>query len=249
MLVKVEGIVIRSIDYGESNKILTLYTRESGKIGVMARGAKKANSRLSSVSQLFTYGQYLFQKSSGLGSLSQGEMISSFRGIREDIFRTAYAAYVVELLDKLTEEKTPNPYLFELVYQVLYFMHEEIDPEILTFIFEVKMLSAAGIAPEFNKCANCGTMEGQFVFSIREGGFLCHKCQHIDPHHLKISSSTAKLLRLFYHFDITRLGQVSVKEQTKAEIKQILTTYYDTYSGLKLKSKRFLDQLDQFKID
>ncbi|MGV3465922.1 MAG: DNA repair protein RecO, partial [Heyndrickxia sp.] len=83
MLQKCEGIVIRTHDYGESNKIINVYTREFGKLGIMARGAKKPNSRLSAVSQLFTYGYFLVQTGNGLGTLQQGEMISSMRSIRE----------------------------------------------------------------------------------------------------------------------------------------------------------------------
>ena len=79
MLQKCEGIVIRTTDYGETNKIVTLYTREWGKIGVMARGAKKPNSRLSAITQLFTYGYFLLQNGRGLGSMQQGEIITPLR--------------------------------------------------------------------------------------------------------------------------------------------------------------------------
>ena len=127
MLQKCEGIVIRSTDYGETNKVVTLYTREWGKIGVMARGAKKPNSRLSAITQLFTHGYFLVQKGTGIGSLQQGEMITSMRSIREDIFLTAYASYIVELTDKSTEDKKPNPFLFELLYQTLNYLNEGYD--------------------------------------------------------------------------------------------------------------------------
>ena len=119
MFQKCEGIVLRTTDYGETNKIVTLYTREWGKIGVMARGAKKPKSRLSAITQPFTYGFFLLQNGRGLGNLQQGEMITPLRSIKEDIFLTAYASYVVELTDKSTDEKKTNPYLFELLYQTL----------------------------------------------------------------------------------------------------------------------------------
>ncbi|HEY4552046.1 MAG TPA: DNA repair protein RecO, partial [Bacillaceae bacterium] len=124
MLQKIEGIVIRTTDYGESNKVVVLYSREAGKIGGMARGAKKPSSRLASVSQLFTYGYFMIQSGRGLGTIQQGEMISSLRGIREDIFKTAYASYIVDLLDKSTGEKESNPFLFELLYQTLNYIDE-----------------------------------------------------------------------------------------------------------------------------
>lgn len=244
---KVEGIVIKSTDYGEANKVITLYTREAGKIGLMARGAKKTNSRFSSASQLFTYGTYLFYPSSGLGGLQQADVIDGFRHIQEDIFSTAYAAYIVELLYRLTEDKRPNPYLFELLYQGLHYMNEEVDPEVIKFMFELKMLPVAGIAPELDQCVRCHATEGHFSFSVREGGFLCHRCESIDPNRFQLSKTAVKLLRLFYHFDMTRLGHVDLKRETKNELKQVIDAYYEAYSGLHLKSKRFLEQMERLQ--
>ncbi|WP_273832716.1 DNA repair protein RecO [Guptibacillus sedimenti] len=249
MLKKVEGIVIRTVDYGETNKILTIYSRETGKVGVMARGAKKPKSRLSAVSQLFVYGQYLYQHTSGLGGLNQGEIIDSFRSIRNDLFLTSYAAYAAELVDKLTEERKPNPYLFEMLYQVLHALNEEKDPEVILFIFELKMLRVAGITPQLDRCANCGLSEGKFHFSINEGGLLCHRCLSVDPYNIPIMKRTGELLHLFAHIDLGRLGSISLKKETKKEIRQILNLYFEAYSGLYLKSKRFLDQLDRFKLE
>jgi DNA repair protein RecO (recombination protein O) len=247
MFQKCEGIVLRTTDYGETNKIITLFTREWGKIGVMANGAKKPKSRLAAITQPLTYGYYLVQKGSGLGSLQQGEMIASLRSIKEDIFLTAYASYVVELTDKSTDEKKSNPYLFELLLQVLTYLNEGYDPEIIKNIYEMKMLSTLGHYPVLNQCVCCGSQEGKFSFSIREGGMICHLCLEKDPYHLKLSPATVKLLRIFYYLDMSRLGNITVKPETKAELKKVIDGYYDEYSGLYLKSKKFLDQLDRLE--
>jgi DNA repair protein RecO (recombination protein O) len=247
LLQKCEGIVIRTNDYGETNKIVTIYTRELGKVGVMARGAKKPNSRLTSSTQLFTYGYFLFQKSSGLGGLQQGETISSMRGIREDIFLTAYASYAAELLDKSTEQNEPNPFLFELFNQTLQLLNEGVDPDVLLYIFEMKIVNVLGLYPQLDSCVNCRSKDGTFHFSIRENGFICHRCFEVDPYRLPISQATAKLLRLFYYFDLERLGKVTVKPETKAELKLVIDSYYSEYSGIFLKSKKFLDQMESLK--
>ena len=243
MLEKCEGIIIRTTNYGETNKIVTIYTREWGKVGVMARGAKKPSSRLAAVTQPFTYGYFLVQRSTGLGSLQQGEMISSMRSIREDIFLTAYASYIVDLTDKAVDDRKPNPFLFELLFQTLNFINEGYDAEIIVNIFEMKMLNSLGLYPVLNQCAICKNTDGHFSFSIREGGLICHRCLEKDPYHYKISAATVKLLRLFYYIDLTRLGNISVKPETKAELKKVITAYYDEYSGLHLKTKRFLNQM------
>ncbi len=245
MLQKCEGIILRSTDYGETNKIVTLFTREWGKYGVMASGAKKPKSRLAAITQPFTYGLFLVQKSRGMGSLQQGEILSSLRSIKEDIFLTAYASFLVELTDKGLDENKSNPFLFQLLLQSLSYLNEGYDPDIIKNIYEIKMLSVLGLHPTLDQCASCGSKEGTFCFSIREGGILCHRCIHIDPYHFKISPATVKLLRIFYYLDMERLGNISVKQETKAELKTVIDHYYDEYSGLFLKSKKFLEQISK----
>src|SRR5690606_11130445 len=123
-------------------------------------------------------------------TLQQGETIESFRSIKEDLMLTAISAYVVELMDKGTDEKSPNPFLFELLYETLRMINEGYDAKIIKNIFEVKMLGVLGFRPIVTECVSCGTDEGEFVFSIKEGGILCRKCSHLDPRHLKVSQAT-----------------------------------------------------------
>src|SRR5690606_15477599 len=120
LLNKWEGIVLKSMPYGESNKIVTLYTREAGKMTAMARGAKKPASRLSAVTQTFTYGYYLLRTGRGMGTLEQGEPIDSMRHIREDLEATAYASYIVELIDRLTDDRGASPNVFGLLHDALH---------------------------------------------------------------------------------------------------------------------------------
>ncbi len=247
MLQKCEGIVIRTTRYGESNLILTIYSREFGKIAMMARGAKKTNSRHTAISQLFTYGSYLYQSGNGLGTLQQGEVISSMRFIREDLVKTSYASYIVDLLDQSTDEKEPNPFLFELLYQSLQLFDEGADLDIVKNIFEMKMLPVLGLRPVLDRCVNCGKTEGSFSFSFRENGFLCHRCLSVDRYCVFTSQATVRLLRLFYYFDLNRLGTISVKDETKKELQKIIYQYYDDFSGVYLKSRKFLDQLDKME--
>ncbi len=241
---KLEGIVLRTSDYGEANKILTIYTRELGKFAAVARGAKKPKSRLASVSQPFTYGYFVATTGrKGLGTIHQGEIIDVFRTIKEDLFLTGYASYCAELLDKSTEERERNPFLFEVFYQTIKYLDEEYDPQIIKNIFEMKMLPVLGYRPVLDRCVLCRRKDGSFVFSVREGGILCPECAEKDPYHLKVSQAVIRLLRLFYFFDLSRLGTINVKNQTKKELELCISNYYDEYSGLYLKSKKFLEQL------
>ncbi|GAA0362636.1 DNA repair protein RecO [Bacillus horti] len=245
MLIRAEGIVIRSNDYGEGNKILTLYTKEHGKIGVMARGAKKTKSRLSSVAQLFTYGNFLFYKGAGrgMGSLSQGEPLESFRELRQDLLKTSYAAYFAELTDKIVEENEPNAYLFRLLVDSFRLLDEDKDAEIVSRLFELKILSSGGYRPSLNGCVVCGRTEGYFGFSVQEGGFICERCYHVDPQKLSLQPGTVKILRTLYLIEPYRLGNINVKPETRAELKKVLWFFMDHHTPLRLKSRDFLEKM------
>ena len=151
-----------------------------------------------------------------MGTLSQGELISSHHGLRSDLLLTATAAYLVELLDRMTEEKDPSPALYRLLSSTLDQLEEGTDPEILSRIFELKVLEAAGYRPVLDKCAFCGSRDRPVRFSVRQGGFLCSDCLHRDPHTLPLSETAARLLRLLQRITPDRIGEVRVKEETKA---------------------------------
>lgn len=128
---------------------------------------------------------------------------------------TAYASFIVELTDKATEDKKHNPYLFEMLYQTLHYMCEGVDPEVLSLIYQTKMLPVLGMRPYFDTCAICHQETDFVAFSVREGGFLCSRHAEQDPYRIPVGEAVHKLLRLFFHFDLHRLGNVSVKDSTK----------------------------------
>lgn len=214
----------------------------------MARGAKKTRSRLSSLCQPFTHGHYLFflANPKSMGTLSQGEIINPFRYLRSNLTQTAYAAYFAELVDRLTDDGEKNEYLFDLILTMYRYLEEEKDPDILARIFELKMLTIGGYRPQLNQCLGCGNQESRFTFSVKEGGFLCQDCQHLDPKSLVLSPASIKLLRLFYYLDHQRLGKIDVKESTKQELRTALWRFMDHHTPLVLKSRAFLEQMDGF---
>jgi DNA repair protein RecO (recombination protein O) len=251
LLFKTEGIVIKNTDYGESHKIVTLYTKEYGKLSLMARGAKKPKSRLSATSQLFTYGLFLFFRKSprSMGTLSQGERLQSFHTLRQDLFKTAYAAYFAELVDKLTEDDEREPFLFQLLLTAFSHLEEGKDPELLARLFELKMLVLSGYKPEVDRCVVCRKIEGPFLFSIREGGFLCQECSPHDAQALALGANTLKLLRFLYHLNPARMGKVEIRPTTREELRQALWLFMDEHTPLKLKSRSFLEHMGEFWND
>lgn len=247
MLEKIDGIVLRTTDYGETHKIVTMFSRKLGKISAMAKGAKKPKSRMAAVTQPFIYAEFLAYAGRGLGSIQQGDIIDSFRRVREDIVKTAYAAYITELTDKLMEEKSPDAYIFKELKQTLEWIATHEDAEIPVMMLELKLFKKGGFAPKVEGCANCLSREGPFTFSIAEGGLLCVKCSRLDKHAVALPDKLPGLLHLFSKVELERIGSISVRQENKELLRRLLDAYYDQYGGYYLKSRKFLSQLDRLR--
>ncbi|HBI03700.1 MAG TPA: DNA repair protein RecO [Paenibacillaceae bacterium] len=246
MIGKAEGIVLRATDYGESNKILTVFTRNSGKVSMMARGAKKSKSRFTAVSQLFSHGYFLYHGGSGMVTLQQGDLIRSFRGIREDLIKTAYAVYLVEFLDKMMSDEDISSYLFDTLLTALNWMDQDKDVEMVTRLFELKLLQIHGYRPRFEGCVHCGKNDPPFFMSIMEGGFVCQSCASYrqDSSFIAVGPGAVKILRLFQEIHMNQVGNIQVKPETKEQLRKVMFSFIDEYTHVTLKSRRFLEQLD-----
>lgn len=247
MLEKIDGLIIRTQDYGESHKLVTIISKKLGKFTALARGAKKPKSRMAAVTQPFIYARLFVYVNSGLSTIQQGEMIYSFRAIREDIIKTAYAAYVTELTDKLMETKSPDVYLFDELYQTMSWIEVHEDADIPLMMYELKLFDKGGFTPTVDQCSNCGSKETPFAFSIAEGGFLCRRCMNLDPQAVMLPNAAAKLLNICSNVALSQVGTISVKPENKKLLRDILDAYYDQYGGYYLRSRKFLNQLDKLR--
>lgn len=199
---------------------------------------------MAAVTQPFIYGEFLVYVNSGLSTIQQGDIIHSFRQIREDIIKTAYAAYITELTDKLFDEKSPDPFLYDELYRTMCWISENEDTDIPIMMYELKLFTKGGFAPTVDKCVNCGSKEAPFSFSIQEGGLLCNRCRNLDHDAMVLPNAVAKLFHLFASISLDRVGSVSVKPENSKLMRRILDEYYDKYGGFYLKSRKFLSQLD-----
>ncbi|WP_085991878.1 DNA repair protein RecO [Oceanobacillus senegalensis] len=247
MLEKIDGFVMKERDYGETHKIVTIYSKKLGKFTALARGAKKPKSRMAAVTQPFIYAQFFIYINKGLSTIQQGEIIDSYRLIREDIVKTAYSAFIMEVVDKLIEEKQSDIYLFEQLQHTMDYISNNEEAEIPVMMLEMKLYQKGGIAPVVDCCTNCGNKEQPFVFSVVEGGLLCRRCMQLDPDAFRLSNSLVRLLYIFSKVELERVGSISVKDENKKMLRRLLDTYYERYGGYYIKSRKFLNQLDMFK--
>ncbi|CAM3797190.1 DNA repair protein RecO [Alkalicoccus chagannorensis] len=247
MLKRVQGIVLRTTNYGETHVIVTIFSREGGKTALMARGAKKPKSPFGAAVQPFVESIFVFYQGRGMGSLNQADIIQSHRRLREDIFLNARGSCMLELLDKLTEDQQASPALYDLITFALGRMHEGEDGEALQLLFETKMLAVSGADPVLHACVSCGDAEGEKTLSIRDGGALCLSCASERENEFFPRPKTIKVMRLFQQAQPERLGSITLHQETKKELQIILDEYYQNYVGVTLRAKRFLQQLDNME--
>lgn len=194
-----EGVILRRVDYGEADRILTVLTREHGKIGVIARGVRKAGSRLAGQTDLFARSRMQLARGRGeLDVLVQAETTGSAAPLA-DARRTACASVCAELTDRVLESNHPDEEMFDLVAEALRDCTDrQRDPRGALVWLTRRMIDRLGYGPQLFECASCGVRlaETSAWFSAVAGGLLCARCAPSDPGAVECSVRVIKVLRV-----------------------------------------------------
>lgn len=242
MIKKIEGIIISTVDYKESSKIINIFTKELGIIGVLAKGCKRVKSKLSSTTSTLTYGVfYLKQYGNNLPLLMEVDVINSFKTIRKDFTKINYSLYLLELSSKVYQHDK-NVNIYSLLIEGLNKINENLDERVVVNILELKYLEYLGIKPHLLSCVNCGSKDNIITISSYKGGFLCKSCVG-DEHIYKLK--TLKLIKLFLSVEISKIKKLTISDDIKLELSLFINDYYERYSGLYLKSKSLLEKFRQ----
>jgi len=234
--------VLRARDCGEGDKLLILFSREYGKIKVMAHGVAKPSSRKRGAVQPFTRTRFLIHRGRELDSVSQCEVVEMFPYLRNDLGRISYASYLAELVDTLAPEGEPNEPLYYLLLETLSLMAGN-DAEILARAFEIRAAGLMGYRPVLEACADCpGPVEGDLFFSPERGGVLCGACGSAVRDALPCSRGTVEILKILLNWPPAKLRQLKVERRDRNRIKSILHEYLKYHLERDLKSAAFLNR-------
>lgn len=243
---KVEGIILSERDYSESSKIINVLTREYGKIGIMAKGAKKLKSNFSGSTRKFTYGYFhIYYKEGKLSTLISVDIIDYLKNIQKDIAKISYSTYISELIEQVIKEEYDED-IYNTFIEGIKKIDEGFDPMVITNIIELKMLEYLGVKPVIDECAICGNKNEIVTLSSDKGGYVCINCK--EDSDIIISDKAIKLIRMLYYVDLSKISKLDISDSVKKEIDNFINEYYDKYTGLYLKSKKFLDNLKKIGI-
>ncbi len=247
-ITKTEAIVLKSIKFGDTSKIATLYTKDCGKIKVIAKGIRKPKSRLAGALQTLSHIQIVFYKkrTSEIYLLSQSETIKTYQSLYKDLNRYVFASATLELLDRLITGEESNPQLFELMKANLSFM-ESCSEESLEKSFcsyALKLAHLLGYKPKFDRCVICNKhVGGKFVlFSPEKGGIICKSCTRADQAYLRLSNASVTSALKLQSIKTEDLNTYNIPKEHLKEILCVILNLldYHTGRGKDLRSLEFL---------
>ena len=229
--IRAEGVILRHSNFAEADRLLTIFTREEGKVRAIAKGVRKARSRKAGHVEPFTRTSLQLARGRDLFILTQAEAADVYAHLREDLVLLGYASYVIELLDRSTTDEVENRSLYNLLTQTLTRLNRGDDPNLVTRFYELRLLDYVGFRPRLMNCARCDSEiqpEDQY-FSALQGGVICPKCGQRDPEARSISMLALKYLRHLQRSSYRDSARATISETVYAEM-EILMQYYLTYS-------------------
>ncbi len=240
MITKVEGMIVQETPYGDSSKIIQLFTKEYGIIGIMCKGVKSPKSRLRALTMKFTYGFfYIYYKEGKLSILKDVDVLDDFQILKNDILLISYLNYITELALQVYKHSQSKE-IYPLYIGILKKMNEKMDPLILTNILECKFLPFLGVGLELDACIVCGRKTNILTIDADAGGYICKNCY---TNQKIVSEKAIKLLRMYYYIAIDSISSIKIHEEVAREINFFINQYYERYTGLYLHSKKFLNQM------
>ena len=244
------AIVIRSSNYGESDKILTFFTRDVGKIKGIAKGARRSRKRFQNALDLFSHLRLIFFDREGKDLVrAEGcDILNSFPHIRENLKKIFYGNYFLELVNEMAGEHEANPEAFDLLLSFLLTLEEMEPQEEQLRMFEIRMLSLFGYRPNMRRCDVCkkdweDLKEASVFFSLEKGALMCEKCSKAWNNLIPLSLGTARLIERISQMELSKIHRLRFTPQALSESRELLPKFITYQLGKELKSLKALKEI------
>lgn len=252
-VIETEAIVLKQFDLGESDKIITFYTQDEGKIRAVVKKARNSqNNKLSAIVLPYCYNIIKVYKSKSLDRINNVESIHRFESLRNELDKMAFAAYFAEMVEKAGMEYHPNQKLFDLLLSTFYKMSRSSkeDLEKINISFKLLFLRSIGVQPRINYCYECGkknkTLNHQY-FNVKEGGLICARCaEKKNDDFYSLRQNEIDLIKKIYRSGIDALNGLKVDEGLLTKLDQLINEFILYHLDFKLKSKDFLQIIRGF---
>lgn len=245
------AIVLRTIEHGDNDKILTFFTLRHGKTSLIAKGAQKSIKRFSGTLELFSAIHLVWtaSRNRGLPFLQEASIIHPYDHIRTSIRRTIHASCWCELVYQWMEEGQAQAALFRLLERLLEQLNSEtVSEEVLHIAFQIHFMALNGFRPGLKRCNTCALpidrMQGTDVaFHVKAGGILCPACGPRGPGYLRLSKGTVKILNWILNSPLAHLDRIRFSRRSIDESLHLLDAFVPYHLGKETKSAQMLKHL------
>jgi DNA repair protein RecO (recombination protein O) len=245
-LYRTKVIVLRSRNLGEADRVLVLFSGETGKFEAVVKGARRQRSRFVGNTLPFNYLEGLFFTGKNLDSLSQAELIHSFSALRDDLNKFAYATFWVELVDGFVPERQEAGDIFRFLLAAFIVLENTAEPEIINLAFQVRLLKYLGYQPELNRCVSCGEFpENKRLFSAEAGGLVCMNCASQFRDLLPVSLELLNWFEQLGETDLREVHLLKIQMGNRPKLFALLSSFIENRLERPLKSRVFLDNLNR----
>jgi DNA repair protein RecO (recombination protein O) len=245
---KASALVLRTVEFSETSLVVTLFTREFGKIGALAKGGRRLKSPFESALDLLALCRIVFLRKSGdsLDLLTEAKLLRRFRPAGRDLLSLYAGYYVAELLDALVDESDPHPELFDLADETLQALAEGEAALRRIVRFELGALRMLGHNPSLDKCVECGKpleAVGRVAFGHIDGGVLCGQCRTGKGQVTMISAGVLRTLARLSDTDRPAWQHVEIPRGSRGELRGVMNRYMANLLGRKPRMHRYLGPL------
>lgn len=238
---QIEAILVAVRDWGDADKMVTLFSREQGKIIAFANGARRPKSPLAGGMQLFTYLEVTLAPGKNFDSVKQCEIKNAFRQLQEDFNCMAYGSFIAELTSELCPERQPEPQVFDLLLEVFQMLTLR-NPRLVALATAWQLLAITGYYPEFERCTVCGQeLTLPVYFSFENGGCVCSRCEHEGLR--EIDKRTSDFIGCLVEIDWRKPGNYTVNGAVLLQTEKLLMNYLLHCLDKPLKSMNFIKQV------
>lgn len=247
---RTEAIILRRRDYRETDRIVTFFSKDFGKITGIAFGAKKSTKRFSNCLEPFVLSRIFFSQrpNRDLIRLESCEMLSGRKRLAEDVNRLAHASYLAELATLLTADRDRNEDLFLLLAACMDLIEDGKRPEDVTRIFEVRFLTLLGYRLNLTVCGACQAPlleQGKSYFQTSEGSLQCEKCA--KDRSLAVSEGTLKTLAFAQDQPLEKAGRLRISRGAEREARKALESFLVHLMQKRPKSLDFIRRIREEK--
>lgn len=227
---KTKAIVIKGVNFRESDRILSVISGAHGRMTLLARSARKPGGKLAASSQFLCYSEFELYKSRDFPVINSADVIDSFMGVAGDINKLKCASHCAELAYDCTVEEQSAEGILRLLLNTLYLLSNDIkEPELLARIFELRLLTEIGYPPHTESCVICGeTLKEPYIFNFQKGGLICNKCGGGSTGSFGSINISLGTVKTIYHITKSKLETVfsfSVSDEILNELWEVNSTY------------------------